>query len=145
MLHVSTALAFLKFLSYHNCNSHFFLDQFLIFDYSYIKQSNAIVTNYFKTFLQTVDVANFFIRFHLDSTLISFFFSFTNNYSPHQPFVKFFVYIYILYIYLQHYSIKYVYHSSEIFFQKIQKILLLQLSTMLNYGFSHNIYVSFIS
>ena len=51
------------------------------------KKSNITATNYFTTFLQNVDMTNLFIDFHL-SPPINIIFSFTNNHSPYQPFVK---------------------------------------------------------
>ena len=55
--------------------------------------SNVTVANYFKIFLQTVDVANF-LWFSSKPT-INTTFSFTNNHLPHQQFVKKFINLFV--------------------------------------------------
>ena len=50
--------------------------------YWIFKKGNVIVTNYFITFLQMVDVVSFFIVFLL-GLLLTLLFSFINNYSSH--------------------------------------------------------------
>ena len=52
-------------------------------------KSNAIVINYFIIFLQNVDVSTSY--WFLSKLIINITFSFTNNHSPHQKFVKNFV------------------------------------------------------
>ena len=53
------------------------------------QMSNVIGTNYFTTFLQIVIVANFYWFSFGSATDIIF--SITNNYTPHQQFIKKFV------------------------------------------------------
>ena len=52
-------------------------------------KSNAIAINYFTIFLQNVNVSTSY--WFLSKPIINITFSFTNNYSPHQQFVKNFV------------------------------------------------------
>ena len=51
--------------------------------------SNIIVTYYFATFLQTIDMTNSYWFSFEPATNITFLL--TNNHSSHQPFVKWFV------------------------------------------------------
>ena len=55
--------------------------------------SNTIGTNYFTTFLQNIDMANLLLVFI--RPIINIIFSFINNHSPYQQFVKYFVKLFI--------------------------------------------------
>ena len=62
--------------------------------------SNTIVTNYFTTFLQIVDITNSYWFLLEPTTNITF--SLTNNYSPHIRYLQA-----ILFYYLKNYFINY--------------------------------------
>ena len=63
-------------------------NKFSSFALLYLSMNNVTTTNYFTTFLQTIDVTIYWFSFRLT---INITFSFTNNHSPHQHVIKIFV------------------------------------------------------
>ena len=57
-----------------------------MYAFDYIQLSNVTCTNYFTTFLQTVNVENFYWFLYRDTTNIIFLL--TNNYLSYYPSVK---------------------------------------------------------
>ena len=75
-----------------------FFNQKLIFSSTAYSKNNSSTTNYFKTFLQTVDINNsYWFSFKSTTNII---FSLANKYSSHQQLIKnIYIYYKIIYIF----------------------------------------------